>query len=144
MGGAAVMMMGGEELPPQVKCIVDDCGYSSVFEEFKYQLKEMFGLPAFPFLYLANIGAKLLAGYSFSEASAVTAVQKAAVPIFFIHGDSDTFCPTYMVYELYEAAKPAKELWVVPGAQHGMAYDINPEEYMKRVSDFYEKYIGIK
>jgi fermentation-respiration switch protein FrsA (DUF1100 family) len=143
MGGAAVMMMGGEVLPAQVKCIVDDCGYSSVFEEFKYQIKEMFGLPAFPFLYLANLEAKILAGYSFTEASAIEAVKKASIPIFFIHGAIDNFNPTYMVYELFDAAQTAKELWIVPGANHGMAYDVNPEEYIKRVSGFYEKYIGV-
>ncbi|GHU99793.1 alpha/beta hydrolase [Spirochaetia bacterium] len=144
MGAAAVMMMGGEKLPPQVKCIVDDCGYSTVFDEFKYQIKKMFGLPAFPFLYLADIEAKLLAGYSFTEASALEAVKKTRVPIFFIHGANDDFNPTYMVYELYEAAQGAKELWVVPGATHGMAYAVNPEEYINRVSGFYEKYIGIE
>jgi fermentation-respiration switch protein FrsA (DUF1100 family) len=141
MGGAAVMMMSGETLPPQVKCIVNDCGYSSVFDEFKYQLKKIFGLPAFPFLYLANIEAKLLAGYSFTEASAVNAVKKASVPILFIHGDSDDFNPVYMVYELYEAAASSKELWVVRGAQHGMAYEADPEEYVRRVGEFCDRYM---
>ena len=42
MGGATVMMTSGEELPPQVKAIVEDCGYTSVTDELKYQLKRMY------------------------------------------------------------------------------------------------------
>ncbi len=34
MGGATVMMASGEDLPSNVKAIIEDCGYSSVWDEF--------------------------------------------------------------------------------------------------------------
>ena len=39
MGGATVMMLAGEELPPNVKCIIEDCGYTSVWDVYAYQMR---------------------------------------------------------------------------------------------------------
>ena len=79
MGGATVMMAAGEDLPDNVKCIVEDCGYSSVWDEFRLQLKNVFGLPTFPLLNAASLMSKTRAGYSFKEASSVKQLQKATV-----------------------------------------------------------------
>ena len=42
------MMTSGEDLPSNVKVIIEDCGYSTVVGEFTYQLKDLFHLPKFP------------------------------------------------------------------------------------------------
>ena len=34
--------------------IVEDCGYTTAWEEFRYQLKKTYGLPPFPVLYTAD------------------------------------------------------------------------------------------
>ena len=142
MGASAILMMNSRELLPQVTCMIADCGYTSAWDEFLHQLKTMFGLPSFPLLFIASCEARLAAGYDFQEASALESVKNARVPIFFIHGDSDVFVPTAMAYELYEAASCERELWIVPGAQHAMAYYMDPPEYSRRVRRFYEKYIS--
>ena len=41
MGAATVMMTSGEDLPSNVKVIIEDCGYSTVVDEFTYQLKSI-------------------------------------------------------------------------------------------------------
>lgn len=48
MGGATVMMISGEALPEQVKVIIEDCGYTSVYDQLAYQLERMYKLPTFP------------------------------------------------------------------------------------------------
>ena len=63
------------------------------------------------------------------------------VPMLFIHGDADTFVPTWMVYPLYEAKPEPKELWIVPGATHAMSYKDYPQEYTEHVKKFVGKYI---
>ena len=68
------MTAGEEDLSPAVKCVIEDCGYSSVWDEFAGQLKEMFGLPTFPVLDAASLVTQIRAGYGFKEASA--AVKK--------------------------------------------------------------------
>ena len=141
MGAATTMMVSGEELPPYVKCFVEDCGYTSVWDEFKGELKNQFGLPAFPLLDVASWLCKLKYGWSFREASALEQVKRCALPMLFIHGDADTFVPTWMVHPLYEAKPQPKELWLVPGAAHAVSYKENKVEYTRLVQDFTGKYV---
>lgn len=108
-----------EDLPPQVKAIIEDCGYTSVDAQLSYQLSRMYHLPSFPLLNTTSLVTKLKAGYSFSEASALEQIKKNKLPILFIHGAEDWFVPVSMVYELYEACPSEKELYIVEGAGHG-------------------------
>ena len=146
MGAATTMMVSGEvqhgvHQQPFVKCFVEDCGYTSAWDEFKGELKAQFGLPAFPLLHTASWLCSLEYGWSFQEASALEQVKKCTLPMLFIHGDADTFVPTWMVYPLYEAKPAPKELWIAPGTAHAQAYKDYPEEYTRRVKQFVDQYI---
>ena len=55
MGAATAMNVAGESLLSNVKCIIEDGGYTSVWDEFSLQLKDVFGLPSFPLLDVANL-----------------------------------------------------------------------------------------
>lgn len=141
MGGATVMMTSGEELPSNVKVIVEDCGYSSVSDVFVYQLDDLFGLPEFPVLNAANTITKIRAGFDLYEASAVQQVEKSQKPMLFIHGNQDTFVPYEMLDEVYEAANVEKEKLIIEGAGHGEAEKVDPETYWNTVWKFVGKYI---
>jgi uncharacterized protein len=139
MGAALVLMTSGEDLPPEVKGIVADSGYTSVLEELKYQLKHLYGLPSFPLMNITSIITDIRAGYTFKEASSIEQVKKNTRPLLIIHGDADELVPTDMAYEIYEAAKGDKELWIVPNAGHTKAYEMETEEFEKRINAFIEK-----
>lgn len=142
MGAATAMMLSGEDLPTNVKCVVADCGYTSVWDEFEYNLKEDFGLPAFPLMYTTSYLCKTYEGWSFKEASALKQVEKSTLPILFIHGDADTYVPTEMAHHLFKAKqKGEKELWIVPGVKHAQAYWDYTEEYVERTRNFVNKYL---
>ena len=146
MGAATTMMVSGEVehgqyQQPFIKCFVEDCGYTSVWDEFRGELKEQFGLPPFPLLHTASWLSRQEYGWDFREASALEQVKKCTLPMLFIHGDADTFVPTWMVYPLYEAKPEPKELWIVPGATHAMSYKDYPQEYTEHVKKFVGKYI---
>ena len=137
------MMAAGEVLPDNVKCIVEDCGYSSVWDEFRLQLKNVFRLPAFPLLNAASLVCQIKAGYDFKEASSVKQLQNAVVPMLFIHGDADTFVPFSMLDVVYEAcASGEKEKLVVHDAAHGAAADTDPQLYWDTVTAFVGKYVS--
>ena len=141
MGGATVMMVSGEELPGNVKCIIEDCGYTSVWDEFKLQLKEVFGLPSFPLLNAASLVCQIRAGYSFEEASSVEQLKKATLPMLFIHGEEDDFVPYSMLQPVYDAcASQEKELLSVPGAGHAESASTDPELYWGTITAFLEKH----
>jgi uncharacterized protein len=137
MGGATVLMASGErDLPPQVRAIVDDCGYTSADEELAYQLQRMYGITDRSILARTSRMAKRRAGYSFEEASALEQVKKSRTPTLFIHGGADTFVPTEMAHRLYDACASDKQLFIVPGAGHGMSFSADYEGYTARVREF--------
>ena len=141
MGAAAIMMAAGEQLPHNVKCFVEDCGYTSVWDQFHSEMKQSYNLPAFPFLYTTSLYCKWKEGWDFKEASSLEKIKKCHLPMLFIHGDADTYVPTWMVYSLYQAKPGEKELWVVPGVNHANAYWDCTGEYVQRTKTFVGRYI---
>ena len=101
MGAATTMMTTGENLPNNVKLAIEDCGYTSAWDEFRYKLKQLFNLPEFPVLYAANTVCKIKAGYSLKEASSIEQLKKSKIPTLFIHGSADDFVPFKMLDEVY-------------------------------------------
>ena len=141
MGAAAAMMTSGENLCENVKAIVADSGYTSVWEQFANVMKSYTGLPEFPLMYTASFSAKLIAGYSYSEASSIEQVKKSQLPILFIQGKGDTFVNPEMAEQLYNA-HPNGELLMIDEAAHGQAMYYAPERYFKTVFEFIDKYTG--
>ena len=138
MGAATTMCVSGEKMPECVKNIrfIEDCGYTSVWDEFSYELKEEFGLSDFPLMYATSLLCKIKYGWSFGEASSIKQVGKCPYPMLFIHGDNDTFVPSEMVHPLYEAKQGEKEIWITKGTEHARSYADYREEYVKRVREF--------
>ncbi len=149
MGAATTMCVSGERQPAYVRCFVEDCGYTSVWDEFRHQLKDQFGLPPFPLLYTADGLCQLKYGWNFKEASPLRQVAKSQQPMLFIHGDKDTYVPFSMLKPLYDAktrpvdqqGKVEKELWITSGTEHAESFKDYPEEYTRRVRAFVGKYM---
>lgn len=140
MGAATTMMTLGENLPSNVILAISDCGYTSTWDEFAFQLKQLFKLSTFPALDAANSYCKLKAHYDFKESSSVNQLKKCKIPVLFIHGDADDFVPYKMLDEVYEATNSPKEKLVIEGAGHGLAATVNTELYWKTIDEFISKY----
>lgn len=136
MGAATTMCVSGDSLPDYISCFVEDCGYTSVWDEFAMQLKEQFGLPEFPLMHATSLLCRLRYGWSFGEASPIRQVAKCQRPMLFIHGDTDSFVPTWMAKPLYEAKPGRKELWLTAGSEHALSFKNHPKEYKERVERF--------
>lgn len=142
MGGAAVMMTSGEKLPENVKAIIEDSGYSSIYAQFKSEIKTMYDMPAFPLLNMAGAVTQLRAGYNFmNEGDAVGQVAKSVTPILFIHGREDTLVPFSMLEEVYSAAACEREKLEVEGAGHGESAVVAPEIYWNTVQAFLSRHL---
>lgn len=73
------------------------------------------------------------------EYSTVEALKNAQAPVIFAHGADDHFVPVEMTYENYAACATPKDLLIVPGADHGMSYFMEPEKYENAVKAFWAK-----
>ncbi len=136
MGGATVLMTTGLLLPSQVKAAVSDCAFTSAWEVFSSVLKNMYHLPPFPIMQIANQMVKKQAGFELDECNARREVKNAKVPILFIHGEADSFVPCSMVYELYEACPTEKKLVIIEGASHVESCYRDPELYEGSIEEF--------
>lgn len=142
MGAATVMMASGENLPTNVKLIVEDCGYTSVWDIFSFELKLRFNLSTFPVLNAASFITNVRTGYNYKEASSIDQIKKSVTPILFIHGNADEFVPVNMAYKLYDNANINKELVIVDGAGHAESRLADEELYYGSIFSFIDKYLN--
>lgn len=70
------------------------------------------------------------------ECNARREVQKAKIPILFIHGSKDTFVPFYMCEELYQNCASEKRKLVVEGAAHAESYYMDMKAYEQAMTEF--------
>lgn len=141
MGAATVMNATGENLPSNVKCCIEDCGFTSLWDQYTVQIREMTKIPANIILNIVNTVAKRKLRFDFKDNSPLEQVKKSSTPTLFIHGDKDSVVPFWMQYPLYQNAECEKEKLVVPGATHAASGYVYPEIYWGAIDKFIAKYI---
>ncbi len=144
MGSTTVILMtGNEKLPENVKFTVADCGFTSAMDEFMYKLESLH-IPKYPVLPIIKAFQKKRVGYDFhKDTNALGAIDKAKIPMFFIHGSKDKFVPTFMAHQFYDACKSAyKDILIVEGADHARSYCLDKAEYERRINNLIERFIS--
>ena len=140
MGGATVLFTSGEaDLPENVRAVISDCAFTSVYDEIGNVMKRYASfLPSFPIVDSGSVVCELTGGYSFRDASCVEAVKRSTTPTLFIHGSKDSFVPFSMLGILYDNAVCEKQKLVVEGAGHAASRKTDPTLYWNTVKDFVE------
>lgn len=141
MGAATVMLCNEMNPPKQVKCVIEDCGYTSAFDEMSNTLKNMIGFK-FDFLVkMASIVCKIKAGYRFEDADPLGNMNKAKNPMLFIHGETDSYVPFSYGKMLYEACPVEKDCMWVPNTIHAFSYYNAKDQYDEKVKGFIAKHL---
>ena len=136
MGGATVMMALKEN--PRLQFVIEDCGYSSLYELIKYKLKQMHLIPAL-FIRTTDWFLKISRGYHLKDVNPAEVVSKSKVPLLIIHGQDDDFVPAYMANVIYEARRDNSQVVMFEKADHALSYETNPIRYEMIVKGFVEK-----
>lgn len=137
--GAATVLMASSIMPKNVRGIIADCGFTSVYEIFEYVLKRDYHLPKFPIIYLTNIMSKIRAGYGYKDVNTTAEIARSDIPILFIHGENDEFVPLWMTMKNYSHCKAYKELFIVRESEHAESHYIDKKGYERRILRFIEK-----
>ncbi|MBC1935860.1 alpha/beta hydrolase [Listeria grandensis] len=142
MGAATVMMAAGEELPGNVKAVIEDCGYTVLSDQVKHLLPLFIGEED-PVATYNGVNDKLQTeqGHKMEDVSSMDQLTKSELPVLFIHGEKDTFVPTDMVYPLYNNYQGEKELYTIPDAGHGMSLAYDLPNYQEKVKSFLGKHV---
>lgn len=137
--GAATALLAAP-LCNDIDAIVSDSCYADLAGIMGREFKARTGVPEF-FLKPSLSMIKLTFGVDFNAVKPVDSVSGISPrPVFFIHGAEDTFIPLDNVHRLYEASgNPENRLWIVPGADHVQAYNTNPDEYIDKITSFFDE-----
>jgi pimeloyl-ACP methyl ester carboxylesterase len=124
------------ETDPRIDCVVADCGASNFYRAAGEMLKNLYHLPKYPILPLANLLVRRY-GYSFSQVDVGAVVEKSDKPVLFIHGTADREVPVSMSEEMYRRSKnPLSRLEIFEGADHGHSYSKDRPRYVRAVQEF--------
>jgi uncharacterized protein len=134
--GAAVVLQHSA-IDPRISFVVADCPYSDLTELMKYHAWIDYHMPAFPFLYIADLFCWIFTGMTFAKVSPIQDIATVETPILWIHGQEDTYVPTHMSIDMYHAKiKGIKKLYLAPEAGHAASIWSNPAEYDRQLGDF--------
>ena len=139
MGASTVIYMIGQSLPPNVRGVIADCGYTSPADILATIFCRVTRLPAIPALFVTDILARFLAGVSIWKYDSRKVLRECKFPILMIHGKSDTFVPCKMTQDAYEACTGPKDILLVENAEHGVSFLVDQERYIAQV----EKFLGV-
>ena len=143
MGASTVLIAASAPLPPQVRGVLADCGFTSA-KAIMYKVLRQIKLPpkvVYPFV---RLGAILYGGFDPERYSAIDSVTRATLPTIFFHGDNDDYVPWEMSQENYDACTSRKELVIIPGAGHGLSYPVDKPTYLKALGDFFGPELSAK
>jgi fermentation-respiration switch protein FrsA (DUF1100 family) len=137
MGGATAIMTAAED--ENIDVVVADSTYADLNDMLEPQFAERTSFPTFflrPLLFMV----KMMYGIDFTAIKPVEVVGDIAPrPILFIQGELDDVVPPEHAYSLYEASDNWRnQLWLISDVGHVEAYASYPEEYMDRVTSFFD------
>lgn len=141
MGASTVLYLADMLLPPNVKCIIADCGFTSPKAIIDRVFRDVTNFPSWPVLWVTELCARIFGGFSLTAKDTRRCLSKAKLPVLMIHGLADDFVPSDMSKEGFDACCGEKELLLVENAGHGVSFLVQKEIYVKHVIAFLEKHL---
>lgn len=75
-----------------------------------------------------------------SEASPLQAIRQSRVPTLLICGTADDNIPMRHSLELFRAGASHSQLWIVEGAEHTGAVQVNPDVFERRIVGWFQQH----
>jgi uncharacterized protein len=139
MGAATALNSAPDH--PEMRALVADSSFADGAMLAQARLPKQSGLPPIFVPGMILMG-RVMYGMDLSDDLPVRAVAHLGNrPVLLIHGTSDEMIPVEHAYMLQKAGAndPNLQLWILPNVCHTCAYASNPEEYTKRVIDFFDR-----
>lgn len=135
MGGAVAIRAAATT--PAIGAVVTDSAFAHLGGAVEHRFRDL----RFPVLQGHQLTMRLaewLSGGRVARVRPVDYVRRIAPrPLLFIHGTADNVVPFHHLDELISGAAEPKSAWVLAETTHAMARFDQPEEYVERVSRFF-------
>lgn len=139
-GAAAVMNAAGDYLPSNVKCLIEDGGFSGIKEYILNILRTDIGIDGKLLIPGIDFYVKQILHFSVNDVSIRRQLTQGTLPMLFMHGTQNELIPSSMVFDNYYAYAGEKDLYMIEGGRFGERGD--EASYYKALFGFAEKYIG--
>ncbi len=144
MGAGTSLLAAADE--PEIRALVVDSPYARATELIAQETarKTIFPQWVVPvFIPTTRLMAHRLFGIDLGFLVPEDAAAKLSYPILVIHGTADTRIPTEHGERVYAAAPAGSEIWLVPGVDHVDAFKEYPDEYVDRLTGYFEERLDV-
>lgn len=140
MGAATVMLTSGNDLPKNVKLIIEDSGYTSAYDILSYHCQKRYHIKGRLLIRGISFMSRIRAGFSYQKTDCKKALAKNKLPILFMHGKNDFTVPFEMRDELSTCGKVPKMTYESLGV-HIRSYYVDSKNYQEAVEKFLNMYL---
>jgi hypothetical protein len=140
--GAAVLLQA-LPLAPEFRAAVAESGFADFHQAAYDRLSGRFGVPRILVTPLVEAGlfyVRTKYGIDLTEARPEEALRSVKTPVLLIHGTEDTNIPPAHSRRLYQMRPENSELWEPPGVSHTAAARMFPDEFERRVVEWFRKH----
>lgn len=142
-GGATVCEVAGEKLPENVKCIIADSCYKSLWDLYEPYLELAYEKSPFPVRNIASLYCSIKYDVDLKETGPYSVARQIEKPILFMHGENDLIVPINDNNDLYmECEFKGREQEVISEAEHARLVSKDAEKYWDYIDGFILDYIG--
>lgn len=140
-GAAQAIILACSGKYDNISFVVSDSSYSDLYSLIKERVRADYRIKPFPLLFVARLIIKKKYGIDMKKVSPEKLLKTCgAIPMFFIHGDSDTFVLPQMSIDLYNAKETGyKKFYLAENASHCEAFNSDPQTYRNKLFEFFDK-----
>jgi len=139
MGAATSILAAAEE--PRITAVAADSPYANASDLIAREAARKTPIPGWLtpiFMPAARLLTKWIYGIDIGALVPERAVAGLGYPVLVIHGIADERIPWRQGQRVASAAETGSSIWLVPGVDHVDAFLTHPDEYVKRVSEYFD------
>jgi len=141
LGGALALLAAVD--CPAVRAVVAESSFRDIATAVRRNFRDATRLPHFPF---APITIRMVEWRWGVRASRVAPLREISAlrdcAVLLIHAQNDTVVAVEDAHALFSAAPEPKELWLVPAADHALAFISERAVYATRVAAFFDRWLA--
>ena len=127
---------------PELRAVVAQSAFTSIEENVASGVRQITGLPPFPFAPLVIFFGEIETGLNIGQVRPVDEIgQIAPRAILLMHGGQDTLLASDNSQRLYDAAGEPKALIYFPEAGHSGLQESDPDLWERSVAGFFDRYL---
>ena len=143
--GAAASLMAVSEMSDAPTAIIADSSFASLRTTVREHTRLYVGLPGFPFADAFVWNLTRLGGFSADAFDLLSVVRESRTwpPTLLIYGSEDERMPARTARSLFEVLPgPHKKLVFFGQADHGDAWEVDPDRYLSTITNFLRAHGG--